>query len=232
VDFDSLTFHDVTRNFGRRRALNRVSLACRAGEIVALLGPNGAGKSTLLSIAATLLSPSSGTVNYGSCTARAGGAPLRGRIGFLAHDLFVYPELSAAENLMFFARLYGLGDPAPLVQHALRQANLHDRRDDLVVTFSRGMRQRLAIERALLHAPRLVLLDEPFTGLDDSAVAAITARLSALRDGGCIVLVTTHDLEVVERVADRAVVLSGGRLTAIEMSRGGLRASYREVATP
>jgi ABC-type multidrug transport system ATPase subunit len=231
VDFDSLTFHEVTRNFGRRRALNRVSLTCRAGEIVALLGPNGAGKSTLLSIAATLLSPSSGAVSYGSYTARAGGAPLRGRIGFLAHDLFVYPELSAAENLVFFARLYGLADPAALVEHALRQANLHDRRDDLVVTFSRGMRQRLAIERALLHSPRLLLLDEPFTGLDDSAVAAISARLSTLRDGGCIVLVTTHDLEVVERVADRAVVLSGGRLTAIEMGRGGLRDSYRQVAT-
>ncbi len=232
MDFDNLTFHEVTRNFGRRRALNRVSLACRAGEIVALLGPNGAGKSTLLSIAATLLSPSSGSVTYGSHTACAGGAALRGRIGFLAHDLFVYPELSAAENLVFFARLHGLADPASLVENALRQANLHDRRDDPVVTFSRGMRQRLAIERALLHAPRLVLLDEPFTGLDDTAVAAISARLSALRDAGCIVLLTTHDIEVVERIADRAVVLSGGRLTAIEMSRGGLRDSYRQVATP
>jgi heme exporter protein A len=232
VDFDSLTFHEVTRNFGRRRALNRVSLTCRAGEIVALLGPNGAGKSTLLSSAATLLTPSAGTVRYGTQTARDGGGPLRGRIGFLAHDLFVYPELSAAENLTFFARLHGLRDAATLVEAALRRAGLYDRRDDPAVTFSRGMRQRLAIERALLHAPRLVLLDEPFTGLDDAAVEAIAARLSALRDGGGIVLLTTHDLEVAERVVNRAVVLSGGRLEAIDMSRGGLRESYRRVATP
>jgi heme exporter protein A len=232
VDFDSLTFHEVTRNFGRRRALNRVSLTCRAGEIVALLGPNGAGKSTLLSIAATLLSPSAGTVRYGTHTARDGGAPLRGRIGFLAHDLFVYPELSAAENLTFFARLHGLRDVGALVEAALRRAGLHDRRDDPAVTFSRGMRQRLAIERALLHAPRLVLLDEPFTGLDDAAVEAVGPRLSALRAAGGIVLLTTHDLEVAERVADRALMLSGGRLEAIDMSRGGLRESYRRVATP
>jgi heme exporter protein A len=230
VDFDSLTFHEVTRNFGRRRALNRVSLTCQAGAVTALLGPNGAGKSTLLSIAATLLSPSSGSVRYGAQTARDGGAALRGRIGFLAHDLFVYPELSAAENLSFFARLHGVTDTAQAVDAALRQANLHDRRDDPVMTFSRGMRQRLAIERALLHAPRLVLLDEPFTGLDDAAVAATRARLSALRDAGCIVLLTTHDLEAVEPLVDRAVVLTGGRLTAIEKGDGGLRAGYRRVA--
>jgi heme exporter protein A len=232
VDFDSLIFHEVTRNFGRRRALNRVTLTCRAGEIVALLGPNGAGKSTLLSIAATLLSPSSGTVRYGTQTVRDGGARLRGRIGFLAHDLFVYPELSAAENLTFFARLHGLRECGSAVDAALRQAALHDRRDDPVATFSRGMRQRLAIERALLHAPRLVLLDEPFTGLDDAAVEAVLRRLSTLRESGCIVLMTTHDLEMAARVADRAVVLSGGRLHPIDIGGGDLRRSYRRIATP
>jgi heme exporter protein A len=231
VDFDSLTFQEVTRNFGRRRALNRVSLTCRSGELTALLGPNGAGKSTLLSIAATLLSPSSGTIRYGAQTAGEGGAALRGRIGFLAHDLFLYPELSAAENLSFFARLHRVRDTAKAVDTALRQANLHERRDDAVMTFSRGMRQRLAIERALLHAPRLVLLDEPFTGLDDAAVAATRTRLSVLRDAGCIVLLTTHDLEAVEPIVDCAVVLAGGRLHAIGKGDGGLRAGYRRLAT-
>src|SRR5512138_1124535 len=104
MDFSSLTFTDVSRHFGRRRALNRVSLRCEAGEIVALLGPNGAGKSTLLSIAATLLQPSSGEVRYGDVTSRAAGSSLRARIGLLGHDLYVYPELSAAENLIFFAK--------------------------------------------------------------------------------------------------------------------------------
>ena len=229
MDFDSLTFREVTRNFGRRRALNRVSFTCRAGEIVALLGPNGAGKSTLLSIAATLMRPSSGDVLYGTSPAAAEGAQLRQRIGLLAHDLFVYPELSAAENLLFFARLYGVQGAPGVVDAALRRANLDDRRDDAVSGFSRGMRQRLAIERALIHAPRLVLLDEPFTGLDDTSVAALQARLAALRADGSIVLLTTHDLELVERLADRAVALVGGRLTALVKSAAGLREDYRRA---
>src|SRR5262245_3659420 len=107
MDFTSITFTDVSRNFGRRRALNRVSLRCESGEIVALLGPNGAGKSTLLSIAATLLEPSSGTVQYGTLERNR---ELRGRIGLLAHDLYLYPELTAAENLTFFAQINGLAD--------------------------------------------------------------------------------------------------------------------------
>ncbi|MGH9373478.1 MAG: heme ABC exporter ATP-binding protein CcmA [Vicinamibacterales bacterium] len=230
MDFDTLTFADVTRNFGRRRALNRVSLSCRAGEIVALLGPNGAGKSTLLSIAATLIEPTSGEVRYGDRLAPAGGASLRARIGLLAHDLYVYPELSAAENLQFFARLYRLPDAARLVDAALGRANLSERRDDPVEAFSRGMRQRLAIERALLHSPRLALLDEPFTGLDDAAVGALKARLAALRESGCIVLLTTHDLEAIEGLIDRAVVLTGGRLTDVGNGAAGLRERYRRVS--
>ena len=231
MDFDSLTFTDVTRNFGRRRALNKVSFACRAGELVALIGPNGAGKSTLLAIAATLLKPSSGAVTYGAAADRDRAA-LRSRIGLLAHDLFIYPELSASENLTFFARLYGVVNAGRLVEDALVRANLADRRDDPVATFSRGMRQRLAIERALLHAPRLLLLDEPFTGLDDAAVTATRTRLAAVRDAGGIVLVTTHDLEAIETVADRAIVLAAGRVTPLARGPGGLRESYRRVTSP
>ena len=231
VDFDSITFADVTRNFGRRRALNRVSFTCRAGEAVALLGPNGAGKSTLLSIAATLLRPSSGEVRYGSLSTDAGAA-VRGRIGLLAHDLYVYPELTAAENLRFFARLYRLDDVERRVADALERAHLTDRRDDAVGSVSRGMRQRIAIERALLHAPRLVLLDEPFTGLDDHSVAALKARLSAMRAAGQIVLLTTHDFDAVDGVVDRAVALLNGRLVALGDGDGGegLRERYRRAA--
>jgi heme ABC exporter ATP-binding subunit CcmA len=231
VDFDSLTFTDVTRNFGRRRALNRVSLTCRAGELVALIGPNGAGKSTLLAIAATLLKPSSGQVLFGTLAAAAAGAAVRARIGLLAHDLFIYPELSARENLMFFAALHGVANVGPLVDQALARANLADRRDDPVSSFSRGMRQRLAIERALLHAPRLLLLDEPFTGLDDAAVRATGERLRQARDAGAIVVVTTHDLEAIEPLADRALVLAAGRVTPIDDAPGGLRERYRRATS-
>jgi heme exporter protein A len=230
VDFDSLTFSNVTRDFGRRRVLNRVSFSCRAGEIVALLGPNGAGKSTLLAIAATLLPATAGEVRYGGNTPREAGPPLRSRIGLLAHDLFLYPELSAAENLLFFARLYGLPDAALVVDQALDRARLTDRRHDEVGGFSRGMRQRLAIERALLHAPRLALLDEPFTGLDDASAAALQARLASLRASGSIVLLTTHDLDVIDGTVDRSFLLTGGRLSPLGEGSAGLRERYRQAS--
>jgi ABC-type multidrug transport system ATPase subunit len=225
MDFQFLTFTDVSRHFGRRRVLNKVSFRCEAGQIVALLGANGAGKSTLLGIAATLLDPSSGRVQYGETTSRS-GAELRARIGVLGHDLFIYPELSAAENLVFFARAYGVSDVDRAVKLALERAGL-DQRDDPAGRFSRGMRQRLALERALLHQPRLVLLDEPFTGLDDAATAALRGRLTDLRGDGCIVLVATHDLETIDGVADRAVLLRGGRLVPIDNAPGSLRDRYR-----
>ena len=229
MDFTSLTFTDVSRNFGRRRALNRVSFECRAGEIVALLGPNGAGKSTLLSITATLLAPSSGEVRYGGYSANGSAHALRGRIGLLGHDLYIYPELSAAENLRFFGRIYRLPDVEQRVRTALDRAELSHRHDDPVSGFSRGMRQRLALERALLHDPRLVLLDEPFTGLDDAATGLLKARLAGLRELGRIVLVTTHDLETIEPVIDRAVMLQNGRLMSLEPGPGSLRDRYRRL---
>jgi ABC-type multidrug transport system ATPase subunit len=231
MDFTALTFTDVTRHFGRQRALQKVSLRCDAGEIVALLGPNGAGKSTLLSIASTLLEPSSGTVRYGDVTAREAGAALRGRIGVLGHDLYIYPELSAVENLQFFGRVYRLPDVQARVEAALERAELAHRRNDAVAGYSRGMRQRLALERALLHDPRLVLLDEPFTGLDDAATSALRRRLAGLREFGCIVLITTHDLETIEGIVDRAVMLRSGRMMTIEPGAGSLRDRYRRLTT-
>jgi heme ABC exporter ATP-binding subunit CcmA len=230
VDFDSLTFEDVTRNFGRRRAVNRVSFTCAAGEILGLLGPNGAGKSTLLSIAATLLAPTSGTVRYGGRDRASAGPALRQRIGLLAHDLYLYPELTAAENLRFFARLYGIAEVDRTVADGLARAGLLGRADDPVAGFSRGMRQRLAIERALVHAPRLALLDEPFTGLDDAALQALKERLAALRAAGAIVILTTHDLEAIDGFVDRTVVLRGGRLIPLDEGPGPLRERYRRTA--
>lgn len=214
LDFDTLRVIDVSRTFGRRRALNRVSLQAGSGTITALLGHNGAGKSTLLSIAATLLRPTSGRVEYGSTGAEAGGAALRARIGLLAHDLYLYPELTAAENLRFFASVYALDAVERRVDAALERAGLTDRRDDQVAGFSRGMRQRLALERALIHEPRLLLLDEPFTGLDEAARQALRDRLRTARDAGAIVILTTHDIAAIEALTDAAVSLVDGRLAA------------------
>ena len=230
-DFDHLVVRDVSRHFGRRRALARVSFDCGAGRLLALLGPNGAGKSTLLSILATLSAPSSGEVRYGAVTAREAGSAVRARIGVLGHDLYLYPELTARENLRFFGQLAGVRDPEPRVSAALARAGLTERGDDLVGRFSRGMRQRLALERALLHEPRLVLLDEPFTGLDDASTHALVSRLAGLRDQGTILVLTTHDLDVVEGVLDRAVVLRDGRVAAVETDCHGLRERYRATVS-
>ena len=228
VDFLDLSIRELSRNFGRRRALTRVSLDCRSGEIVGLLGPNGAGKSTLLAILSTLAAASSGEVLYGGRTAKQLGAPLRSRIGVLSHDLHLYSELTAIENLVFFGRLYGVADARASAEGALRRARLEDRGGDLVSGFSRGMRQRLALERALLHNPRLLLLDEPFTGLDDASTMALIARLRELRASGCIMLVATHDLDVGEAVLDSAVILHDGRLIASEPDVRGLRRRYQD----
>ncbi len=227
VDFEDVAVRELSRHYGRRRALSRVSLTCRAGEVLGLLGPNGAGKSTLLAILATLLAPSAGDVRYGDLDLRDAGPALRARIGFLSHDLHLYPELTARENLRFFGQLYGLDRVEARVREALEHAGLSQRGDDPVSGFSRGMRQRLALERALLHEPRLLLLDEPFTGLDDASVGALVTRLRALRAAGRIIVVVTHDLDVAEALLDRLAVLKDGRLVALENASGRIREHYR-----
>ena len=228
-DFDRVSVEEVSRTFGRRRALSRVSFLAPAGTILGLLGPNGAGKSTMLAILATLMRPSSGRVRFGPLDPLTAGAQLRGRIGVLGHDLFLYPELTARENLTFFAGLYNLTDPGGVALAALRRAGLEDRADDPVGSFSRGMRQRVALERALIHGPRLVLLDEPFTGLDDASARALVARLTELRHGGAILIVATHDLDLAEGLLDQVVFLRDGRVADAVERPDGLRAAYRQV---
>jgi heme exporter protein A len=227
ADFDVVETRDLSRHYGRRRALSRVTMTVRAGEIVGLFGPNGAGKSTLLGILSTLARPTGGEVRYGGRLAREVGDPLRARIGVLGHDLFLYGDLTARENLAFFGRLYGLRDANARVAEALAHARLDARANDRVSGFSRGLRQRLALERALLHGPRLVLLDEPFTGLDDESASLLVARLRSLRDRGAIVLMATHDFESADGLVDRAVCLNEGRASALPEIGGTLRERYR-----
>jgi ABC-type multidrug transport system ATPase subunit len=228
IAFDDVRLTDVSRHFGRRRAVSHVSLEARAGDIIGLLGPNGAGKSTIIGMLATLVAPTAGSVTYGGQPARAFGDRLRASIGLLAHELYLYPELTARQNLDFFAKLYGLQTSA-VVGAALDAAGLADRADDEVGGFSRGMRQRLALERALLHEPRLVLMDEPFTGLDDAATSLVRERLQRLSGKGAIVIVATHDLDLADGLVTRVAIVRGGRLVADEPAAGGLRAHYRSM---
>jgi heme ABC exporter ATP-binding subunit CcmA len=219
---------DVARHYGRRKALSQISFTCTAGEIVGLLGPNGAGKSTLLSILATLLSPSKGKIEYGELTANDGAA-IRAQLGMLGHDLFLYPELTARENLTFFAQLYGLPDAARTAASALDRAGLAERADDFVSGFSRGMRQRVALERALLHEPRLILLDEPFTGLDQTSTGALVDRLKERQRAGCLIVLATHDLDVADGLLTRAIYLKNGRIVGTDNETTGLADRYRRA---
>lgn len=228
VDFDRVELADVSRHFGRRRAVSHVSAAFGRGEIVGLLGPNGAGKSTLIAMLATLVTPSSGTIRYGGRTVHEAGPALRRQIGLLAHELHLYSELSARQNLEFFAELYGL-DRKAVVAAALESAGLVDRADDIVSGFSRGMRQRLALERSLQHQPRLLLLDEPFTGLDDRAVTQVSARVRQLASAGTIVVLATHDLDLADGLVSRVAIVRGGKLVQDEPASAGLRGRYRAL---
>jgi heme ABC exporter ATP-binding subunit CcmA len=231
TDFDVLSVEDVSRHFGRRRALTRLTFRAERGTILGLLGPNGAGKSTMLAILATLLRPTSGRVRYGVAGPAEPGPALRAAIGVLGHDLFLYPELTARENLRFFGALCGLQDDDRAALAALERAGLSDRADDPVGSFSRGMRQRVALERALIHRPRLVLLDEPFTGLDDASTAVLVGRLRSLRDEGAIVVLATHDLDLADGLIDHAVFLRDGRMVESLARPEALRQTYRAVMT-
>jgi len=223
---------DVARHYGRRKALSQISFTCSAGEIVGLLGPNGAGKSTLLNILATLLSPSKGKIEYGDLGS-SDDAAIRAQLGMLGHDLFLYPELTARENLTFFARLYALPEAARVAASALDRAGLAERADDFVSGFSRGMRQRVALERALLHDPKLILLDEPFTGLDQTSTAALVERLKERQRAGCLIVLATHDLDVADGLLTRAIFLKNGRIvgsdSATDIETTSLADRYRRA---
>lgn len=182
----------VERRFGRRRVLKDVTFDLAAGGFLLLLGPNGAGKTTLLRMLATLLTPSAGSVRVCGLDAREQAAEVRRAVGLVGHSPLLYGDLTARENLRFYARMYLLADMPGLVDEALERVGLGLRADDPTRTFSRGMRQRLALARALLHRPRVLLLDEPYAGLDTRA-AALLDRILDERAGSASVVLVTHD---------------------------------------
>ncbi|MEE8389168.1 MAG: heme ABC exporter ATP-binding protein CcmA [Anaerolineae bacterium] len=204
--------HDLTKSFGPRAALAGVDLSVEVGEFVTLVGPNGAGKTTLLRILATLTRPTSGTLRIAGLDPSQAGDDVRRRIGFLSHRTLLYDDLTAKQNLSFYARMYDLDDGTVRIESLLKQVNLTTRQHDLVRTFSRGMQQRLSVARAVLHRPQVLLLDEPYTGLDPNATQALTDLLAELTEEGCTVLLTTHNLERGVTMGQRVVVLVKGKL--------------------
>ncbi len=225
-----LQAQNLERHFGAARALRGVSLSVTSGECHLVVGPNGAGKTTLLRVLAGLARPSAGTVTIDGAPAREPEA--RRRIGLLSHQSQLYHDLTAVENLAFAARLYGLGDPIRVARAGLAAMGLTDRADEPVRRLSRGMVQRVAIARALLHRPGLLLLDEPFTGLDQQSSEQTVALLAAERAAGQALVLVTHDAHEAWELATHAHLLirgvfgfSGPR----EASLDGFLRRYREA---
>lgn len=213
----------VTKRFGRVAVLKEVDLELEPGLCHVLFGRNGAGKSTLLGVASTLLRPSSGELFYQGKPYSELGSDVRRQVGLVSHQSFVYPDLTVLENLEFYARLYHVEGG---IEEALVWADLELRRHSPARSLSRGMLQRLAVARALLHRPRLLLLDEPYTGLDALSAERLSSRIFELKPETTILL-TTHDIERGVAVADRILVMEAGRI-AFDAT-GGTASEVRRV---
>jgi heme exporter protein A len=212
----------LQRSFGRVRILRGVDLSLQAGQTLAIAGPNGAGKTTLLRLLAGLMRPTAGEVRVLGQLLTRGGASTRRAIGLLSHQSLLYDDLTLYENLVFVARLYRLDRPGAVARAALETAGLADRGSELPRRLSRGLLQRASIARALLHQPRLLLLDEPFTGLDAAASERLRLDLQERVRGGLGLIVVTHQLGEVWQLASHVAVLVGGVWAATEPRVGSL----------
>ncbi|NWG33007.1 MAG: heme ABC exporter ATP-binding protein CcmA [Chloroflexi bacterium] len=223
----------LVKRFGLKTVLRGVDFEVQPGEFVALLGPNGAGKTTFLRILASLSRPSLGQVTVAGYSLPHQAAAVRARLGVVSHLPLLYGDLTAEENLRFYARMYGIANPQARITEVLEMVGLETRRRDLVRTFSRGMQQRLAIGRAVLHDPDVILFDEPYTGLDQDASAMLDNVLKTVAAKGRTVVMTSHDLARAEDLATRFDILSRGIIAAsaarAQLHNTNLLAFYKEA---
>jgi heme exporter protein A len=235
-----IALRNLTKAFGSKVALRGVNLTVMPGESLVIFGPNGAGKSTMIRILCALSRPTSGTVHIGGLDLRTHADGIRKHLGVVSHAPLLYDSLTAEENLRFFGRLYGMSAPDERIAAMLERVGLHSRRKDLVRNYSRGMVQRLAIARALLHDPEILLLDEPDTGLDPQAAEMLHRLLAELSERTTdderrrTIVTVTHHLERGLTVADRVVILANGRVAHEAMTEGmspeTLRGLYDQYA--
>ena len=228
ADSNLLAADKVRKHFGHFPALRGVSLRVNRGEFISIVGPNGAGKSTLLNCMATLQRPSSGTIRFEGQDLFEQGDDLRHRIGLMSHSLFLYGELSGLENLIFYARLYGLESPFDHCMMQLKKLGLHAARNRAVRTYSRGMKQRLAIARVLLHDPDLFLLDEPFTGLDQHAGIELRDLLGHLKIEGKTIIMISHHLDRAWELSTRIISLVQGKIQNETIVASADETTFRE----
>jgi ABC-type multidrug transport system ATPase subunit len=223
--------HALTKAYGLQPVLRKIDLGIERGEFVALLGANGSGKSTLLRLLCALTKPTAGSIKVGGWELPKEAAAVRSQIGLVSHKSLVYDNLTAIENLRFFARVYGLDDIDGRIKRGLERVGLGKRGGDLVRTYSRGMLQRLSIARALIHNPDVLLLDEPYTGLDQDASGILDSLLLQAHGDGKTIIMVTHELDRAQRLAQRAIIISRGAivLDAPMSSIEYLPARYTEV---
>ncbi len=223
----------LVKRFGLKTILRGLDFSVEPGEFVALLGPNGAGKTTFLRILATLSRPSLGAVMVAGYQLPNQAAQVRAKLGVVSHMPLLYPDLTAEENLRFYGRMYGIGNMEERITEVLEMVGLENRRKDLIRTFSRGMQQRLAIGRAVIHDPEVMLFDEPYTGLDQDASEMLDEVLRSVAAEGRTVVMTSHDLARAEELATRFDILSRGVITASatqkELKKTNLLAFYKQA---
>lgn len=220
----------LKKSFGNFDALRGVDLRVKRGEFMTLFGPNGAGKTTLIKLLATLTSPTSGTLSVYGYDVRKDVNNIRSVIGVISHDPYLYDNLSAFENIKFFGTLYGLDDVDNRARSVIKQVGLEKRMNDLVRTFSRGMKQRLTVARAIVHEPKILLLDEPYTGLDQHGAQIFGEMLSDLKSQRRTILMTTHNIDEGLDLSDRIGILAKGKIvldcSKTEIQRSGFKDLY------
>lgn len=228
-----ITVRKLVKRFGLKTVLRGVDFSVQAGEFVALLGPNGAGKTTFLRILSSLSRPSLGEVKIAGFHLPHDAAQVRARLGVVSHLPLLYGDLTAEENLRFYARMYGIGNYELRITEVLEMVGLDHRRRDLVRTYSRGMQQRLAIGRAVLHDPQIMLFDEPYTGLDQDASSMLDEVLKTVAAQGRTVVMTSHDLARAEELATRFDILSRGVIAASathkQLKKSNLLSFYQQA---
>lgn len=219
----------MTKSFGYIQALRGIDLKVKKGEFVTVFGPNGAGKTTLIKLLATLTKPTSGKVSIANHDIKKEPDKVRAMIGVISHDPYLYGNLSTLENIKFFASLYGISQAKEKAIEVIKQVGLENRMHDLVRTFSRGMQQRLAVARAIVHEPKILLLDEPYTGLDQHGGRIFGELLKWLKAENRTIVMTTHNLSEGLEISDRVLILDGGRIIYESDARGVELTRFKEI---
>lgn len=225
----AISVRDIKKNFGFIEAVRGVSFDLRKGEFLTLLGPNGAGKTTLLNMLSSLTRPTSGTATVAGYNVLDGNPALRKEIGVISHSSYLYADLSAFENMLFYAKIYGLENPKDRAVEVVAEVGLKARLHDRVRTFSRGMLQRLSIARATIHNPSVLFLDEPYTGLDQHASSLFKDYLQSLHTQKRTLILTTHDIQRGFEMCDWVAILVRGRIVYMERAESIERADLENI---